>query len=52
MTARFASWVLIAVVVAVVPACAVNPVTGQREFTMISQADEIKLGESNYGYIQ
>ena len=46
MTARIARWVLIAVVVAVVPACAVNSVTGQREFTMISQADEIKLGES------
>lgn len=33
-------------------ACAVNPVTGQREFTMVSEAQEIQLGEENYSYMQ
>ncbi len=33
-------------------ACAVNPVTGQREFATVSEAQEIKLGEDNYGYMQ
>ena len=33
-------------------ACAVNPVTGEREFTMVSEAQEIQLGEDNYSYMQ
>ncbi len=33
-------------------ACVVNPVTGEREFAMVSEADEIKLGTDNYGYMQ
>ncbi|MDX1405978.1 MAG: M48 family metalloprotease [Woeseiaceae bacterium] len=33
-------------------ACAVNPVTGEREFTMVSEAQEIQIGEENYGYMQ
>ncbi len=34
------------------PACAVNPVTGKSEFTMVSEAQDIQLGEENYGYMQ
>ncbi len=33
-------------------ACAVNPVTGEREFAMVSEAQEIQLGEENYDYMQ
>lgn len=33
-------------------ACAVNPVTGQREFAMVSESQEIQLGTENYGYMQ
>jgi predicted Zn-dependent protease len=33
-------------------ACAVNPVTGEREFAMVSEAQEIQLGTENYGYMQ
>ena len=35
-----------------ISACAVNPVTGQREFSMVSQAQEIKLGTENYAFMQ
>ena len=30
-------------------ACAVNPVTGQRELTLVSESQEISLGAQNYG---
>lgn len=33
-------------------ACAVNPVTGKRELSLVSQRQEIALGEENYGYLQ
>lgn len=29
-------------------ACAVNPVTGEREITLVSEAGEIQMGEQNY----
>ena len=32
--------------------CAVNPVTGQRELSLLSTADEISIGESEYGPLQ
>ena len=32
------------VVAAVLPACATNPVTGRREFTLMSQAQEVAIG--------
>lgn len=32
--------------------CAVNPVTGQRELGLVSGAQEISLGEENYGPMQ
>ena len=36
----------------VVTGCAVNPVTGQRELSLLSTADEISIGESEYGPLQ
>lgn len=33
-------------------ACAVNPVTGKREITFVSEADEIRLGTENYAFMQ
>jgi predicted Zn-dependent protease len=38
----------IAVIALVATACAVNPVTGQHEIRLVSQAEEISLGEQNY----
>ncbi len=39
----------IAVAALLATACAVNPVTGQREVRLVSEAQEISLGEQNYG---
>jgi predicted Zn-dependent protease len=33
-------------------ACAVNPVTGKSEFSLVSEAQEIQMGEENYPYMQ
>lgn len=33
---------------AVITACAVNPVTGKKEFTIMSSAQEVAVGEQNY----
>ena len=32
--------------------CAVNPVTGKREFSLVSEGQEIQIGEENYAYMQ
>ena len=32
--------------------CAVNPVTGKRELSLVSEAQEIKIGTENYAYMQ
>jgi len=32
--------------------CAVNPVTGKREFSIVSEAQEIQMGTANYAYMQ
>ena len=32
--------------------CAVNPVTGERELTLVSEASELQLGEQNYAPMQ
>lgn len=37
---------------AVLGACAVNPVTGQREITLVSEESEIQMGEQNYAPMQ
>jgi predicted Zn-dependent protease len=52
MRFKFGYAILAAAVLAALPACAVNPVTGEREFSMVSEAQEIQLGEENYGYMQ
>lgn len=39
-------------VVAALSGCAVNPVTGKREFTMVSESQEIELGRANYAFMQ
>ena len=39
---------LIASLAALVTACSVNPVTGERELSLISEAQEIRIGEQNY----
>ena len=52
MRSSFGRLGLTAMLLAGMSACAVNPVTGQREFTMVSESQEIKLGTDNYGYMQ
>jgi len=52
VTLRMLRCVLLAIVLVAVQSCAVNPVTGQHEFTMISESQEIQLGEENYSYMQ
>lgn len=34
------------------PACSVNPVTGEKEFTLMSASQEVSLGEQKYGPTQ
>ena len=40
---------LVIVLASMLQACAVNPVTGQRELTLISEREEIALGRQHYG---
>ncbi len=40
------------IILAVTSACSVNPVTGKRELTMVSEAGEIQLGTQNYAPMQ
>ena len=44
-------WILAAVLIGV-SACGVNPVTGKKEIQFVSETQEIKLGEQNYGPTQ
>lgn len=39
-------------VMAVLAACAENPVTGERELGLVSTAEEVSIGEQNYGPMQ
>ena len=41
-----------AILAASVAGCAVNPVTGKPDFMMVSEAQELALGEQNYGPMQ
>jgi predicted Zn-dependent protease len=43
---------LVLVWLAIASGCAVNPVTGKREFTMVSESQEIELGTANYAFMQ
>ena len=49
MPKRQLTCVLILVLLA---GCAVNPVTGKREFSLVSEGQEIALGEENYAFMQ
>src|SRR5512134_392075 len=42
---RVATWILPAVLAATLIACATNPATGQKEFSLMSEAQEIQLGQ-------
>lgn len=45
--------VLLAITFAVaITGCAVNPVTGKTEFSLVSEAQEIQIGEANYAFMQ
>jgi len=45
--------VLAAAILAVtMSGCAVNPVTGKRELTMVSESQEIQMGTANYAFMQ
>ena len=52
MRSKFGNLLLTATLLAGAYGCAVNPVTGQREFASVSQAQEIQIGTENYGYMQ
>ena len=39
---------LLMAALAVTAACSVNPVTGKREFTLVSEASEIQMGAESY----
>ena len=43
----FGVWVLGFLLVALIAACATNPVTGQRQFTLMSEAQEIGIGRES-----
>lgn len=49
MTKRILALLLLPVIFA---GCAVNPVTGEREITFVSEASEIQMGEQNYAPMQ
>jgi len=40
---------LLLLTIATVPGCAVNPVTGRQELALVSESQEIRLGEEHYG---
>jgi predicted Zn-dependent protease len=52
MRLKFGHSILATALLAGLSACVVNPVTGEREFAMVSEAQEIQLGEENYDYMQ
>ena len=48
---RLRGWT-VGLLAAVLAACGVNPVTGQREVQLVSEASEIQMGQQNYGPTQ
>lgn len=40
---------LLLLTIAMAPGCAVNPVTGRQELALVSESQEIRLGEEHYG---
>jgi predicted Zn-dependent protease len=51
MTRRLAPFALASAVAAVVIGCATNPVTGKRELSLMSEAQEIAIGKENHPQI-
>ena len=49
---HYTHFVLLVICLTTVVGCAVNPVSGIREVSLLSIADEIALGESQYGQVQ
>ena len=50
-TFKRASWLgvlLLALLVALIAGCAVNPVTGKNELTLVSESQEMAIGKKNY----
>jgi predicted Zn-dependent protease len=45
-------WPAVLVVTAIAAACATNPVTGKREFTLMSEAQEIAMGRESDAQIK
>ena len=45
----FVAGLLVALLLTLGTGCAVNPVTGERELSLLSTADEISIGEGQYG---
>ncbi|MGB5579436.1 MAG: hypothetical protein WBM68_02630, partial [Woeseia sp.] len=43
---------LFSLLLAVTTGCAVNPVTGKREITLVGEASEISMGQQNYAPMQ
>lgn len=41
-------WIALLAVVALLGGCAVNPVTGKKELTLVSEAHELSIGEQQY----
>ena len=48
----FPKYLVLALALGALAGCAVNPVTGKRELTLVSEAQEIQLGNENYAYMQ
>ncbi|MEE8397920.1 MAG: M48 family metalloprotease, partial [Desulfobacterales bacterium] len=42
-------FLFLAILATVVTGCAINPVTGQREITLVSESRELDIGRKNYG---
>lgn len=52
MSVSLRGTLLIAALVVLATGCAVNPVTGQRELSLMTTADEIAIGEEQYQPLQ
>jgi len=42
--------VLLTIIISILYGCATNPVTGQRELSIISESRELNIGQQHYGY--
>jgi predicted Zn-dependent protease len=49
---RIRNTVFLALAIVGIAGCAVNPVTGKAELSLVSEAQEIQIGEENYPYMQ